>query len=193
MDTVSMRFAEWLDRGLCVDAPPEMFDPEASSKMMRQARRICKCCPVQIECLEAAVENNAQGGVWGGVSGEVGHIAALRKAKDAEMATSDPEPTPIELLPQEATSEPEPAPIELMPENGTSRLRKVALAEAELMTEKFAAMQAAVDAGATWKQIGETLGLSKQGARSWFLRHQTTKDDIRESFEMRVQQERLLS
>jgi WhiB family redox-sensing transcriptional regulator len=67
-----------------------MFDPEASSTMMLQARRICKRCPVQIECLEAAVENNAHGGVWGGVSGEVGHIAALRKAKEAKKATSDP-------------------------------------------------------------------------------------------------------
>ena len=174
VDTVSMRFAEWLDRGLCGDAPPEMFDPEASSKMMRQARRICKRCPVQMECLEAAVENHAEGGVWGGVSGEVGHIAALRKARNAEEATSDPEPTPIDILLQLATSEPEPAPIELLPENGTSRLRNVALAEAELVTERFAAMQAAADAGATWKQIGESLGLSQQGARSWFLRHQTT-------------------
>ena len=49
-----------------------------------EARRLCGRCPVRAECLEAALSNDEEFGVWGGVSAE--ERRQLRKLRSAEVS-----------------------------------------------------------------------------------------------------------
>ncbi len=57
----------WQDLARCAETDPEAFFPEAGGSP-RRARRICMGCEVRAECLEYALRNNEQFGVWGGTS-----------------------------------------------------------------------------------------------------------------------------
>lgn len=57
----------WMDDGLCAQTDPEAFFPERGGST-RDAKRICMACEVRVECLEYALGNGEQFGVWGGLS-----------------------------------------------------------------------------------------------------------------------------
>lgn len=57
----------WQDRGLCGQIDPELWFPEKGGSV-REAKRICRGCPVKDECLEYALENDERFGIWGGLS-----------------------------------------------------------------------------------------------------------------------------
>ncbi len=65
MDTATD--TKWMARGLCVDKPPSLFFP-SDGVGVEVAKRICEDCPVQAQCLEYAIENRIDHGVWGGTS-----------------------------------------------------------------------------------------------------------------------------
>lgn len=44
-----------------------MFFPEKGGST-RQAKRVCNGCPVQVFCLEEAIENDEGFGIWGSMS-----------------------------------------------------------------------------------------------------------------------------
>ena len=54
-------------RGKCKDQPPDMFFP-SDGVGVEVARRICADCPVKSPCLEYAMANHIDHGVWGGTS-----------------------------------------------------------------------------------------------------------------------------
>lgn len=54
-------------KGLCADKPPSLFFP-SDGVGVEVAKRICEECPVQSQCLEYAIENRIDHGVWGGTS-----------------------------------------------------------------------------------------------------------------------------
>ncbi|HEX5366879.1 MAG TPA: WhiB family transcriptional regulator [Acidimicrobiales bacterium] len=58
---------QWMARGSCADAPPSLFFP-SDGVGVEIARRICATCPVKDECLEHALGNRIDHGVWGGTS-----------------------------------------------------------------------------------------------------------------------------
>lgn len=58
----------WRDRGRCAEADPELFFPHASGQKATEAKRICRSCPVQPECLAFAFRTNQRGGIWGGLN-----------------------------------------------------------------------------------------------------------------------------
>ena len=58
---------EWMAQGKCRDLPPETFFP-SDGVGVDVARRICADCPVKAPCLEYAMENHIDHGVWGGTS-----------------------------------------------------------------------------------------------------------------------------
>lgn len=58
---------EWQDQALCAQTDPEAFFPEKGGST-REAKRICKACPVRDECLEFALEHDERFGIWGGLS-----------------------------------------------------------------------------------------------------------------------------
>lgn len=56
----------WAARGLCLVENPEVMYGESSAQ--REARAICRRCPVVIECLAEALDEEPQLGVWGGTT-----------------------------------------------------------------------------------------------------------------------------
>lgn len=80
--------SEWMSRGLCSDKPPEVFFPSDGVGVDR-ARKICADCPVKGQCLEYALVNRIDHGVWGGTSErERRRILRQRKRQTAEVAVS---------------------------------------------------------------------------------------------------------
>jgi WhiB family redox-sensing transcriptional regulator len=57
----------WMDEGLCRQVPPSTFFPN-DGVGVDVARRICATCPVQAPCLEYALVERIDHGVWGGAS-----------------------------------------------------------------------------------------------------------------------------
>lgn len=59
---------DWRDRAACKDGvDPDTFFPEKGDST-REAKRICRTCPVRAECLEYALERDERFGIWGGWS-----------------------------------------------------------------------------------------------------------------------------
>jgi WhiB family redox-sensing transcriptional regulator len=58
---------EWMARGSCRDEPAATFFP-SDGVGVEEARRICATCPVASPCLEYALRNRIDHGVWGGAS-----------------------------------------------------------------------------------------------------------------------------
>ena len=57
----------WMARGNCADKSPSMFFP-SDGVGVEVARRVCADCPVKERCLEYALANRIDHGVWGGCS-----------------------------------------------------------------------------------------------------------------------------
>jgi WhiB family transcriptional regulator, redox-sensing transcriptional regulator len=57
----------WMARGLCTSIPPATFFPSDGAGV-EVARKICASCPVREACLEHALVNRIDHGVWGGCS-----------------------------------------------------------------------------------------------------------------------------
>lgn len=58
---------EWMAEGNCREVAPSMFFP-SDGVGVEVARRICATCPVKEPCLEYALRNGIDHGVWGGAS-----------------------------------------------------------------------------------------------------------------------------
>jgi WhiB family redox-sensing transcriptional regulator len=57
----------WMANGNCAQEPPSTFFP-SDGVGVEVARRICASCPVKEPCLEYALRNRIDHGVWGGCS-----------------------------------------------------------------------------------------------------------------------------
>jgi WhiB family redox-sensing transcriptional regulator len=56
----------WISQGRCVGRDPdELFVTGAAQ---RDAARICQGCPVRLQCLADALDNQIEFGVWGGLT-----------------------------------------------------------------------------------------------------------------------------
>lgn len=58
---------EWMRQGNCRDEPPNLFFPSDGAGV-DIARQLCATCPVKEPCLEYALRNRIDHGVWGGAS-----------------------------------------------------------------------------------------------------------------------------
>jgi WhiB family redox-sensing transcriptional regulator len=57
----------------CRDADPDLFFPppgRGASRQIATAKGICRACPVRRACLNWALGNNEDAGVWGGLTRE---------------------------------------------------------------------------------------------------------------------------
>ena len=59
--------AHWMADGKCRDFDPAIFFPNDGIGV-QAAQRICAECPVRTPCLEYALANHVDHGVWGGTS-----------------------------------------------------------------------------------------------------------------------------
>jgi WhiB family redox-sensing transcriptional regulator len=57
----------WMANGNCRVEPPSTFFPSDGTGVII-AQRICESCPVKAPCLEYALVNRIEHGVWGGAS-----------------------------------------------------------------------------------------------------------------------------
>lgn len=71
----------WMALGKCRDMDPALFFP-SDGIGVRAAQRVCAVCPVRIPCLQHALDNRIDDGVWGGASErERRHILRLRRRR----------------------------------------------------------------------------------------------------------------
>ncbi len=67
-----MNGENWQNRGACKDEDPELFFPIGTTGpamlQTEEAKDVCRRCDVREECLEWALENSQDHGVWGGLS-----------------------------------------------------------------------------------------------------------------------------
>ncbi len=80
----------WMAHGLCAHEDPAIFFPSDGVGVIK-AQRICRQCPKQEHCLDYALTNKIDHGVWGGES-ERARRRLIRKrnavaAKAASKAT----------------------------------------------------------------------------------------------------------
>lgn len=75
-------------KALCSQADPEIFFPEVGAfTESRAARKVCAQCPIRARCLEVALENNEEYGIFGGLtSHERKDLRRVRKT-EAEPVT----------------------------------------------------------------------------------------------------------
>jgi WhiB family redox-sensing transcriptional regulator len=64
LDTASLK---WADNALCAEIGGDLWFPE-KGEPTREAKAVCRSCPVQAECLEYAMENGERFGIWGALS-----------------------------------------------------------------------------------------------------------------------------
>lgn len=83
-----MSGVEWMDRAICASIGSEIFFPverdETESTAghqprvylsAREAKKVCAMCPVAAECVEFALTNRIEHGIWGGYTG--GELARM--------------------------------------------------------------------------------------------------------------------
>jgi WhiB family redox-sensing transcriptional regulator len=59
--------SDWSDSAACMTQDPEHFFSE-TSKSIQAAKQLCSTCTVKVDCLDYALENDEQFGIWGGLT-----------------------------------------------------------------------------------------------------------------------------
>ena len=57
----------WQRYANCLGVDPDLFFPERGGST-REAKEVCRGCVVREECLQYALDNSEQFGIWGGMS-----------------------------------------------------------------------------------------------------------------------------
>ncbi len=81
-----MLTTDWMDLARCQDHDPEAFFVRGVAAS-RSAIRVCERCPVKEPCLQYALENRIEFGVWGGTT-ERQRRRLLRRAAAASLETT---------------------------------------------------------------------------------------------------------
>jgi WhiB family redox-sensing transcriptional regulator len=76
----------WMANGNCAQQPPSTFFP-SDGVGVEVARRICASCPVKEPCLEYALRNRIDHGVWGGCS-ERERRRILKRRRDLAVSAA---------------------------------------------------------------------------------------------------------
>src|SRR5580704_2099288 len=86
----------WREDAACGDADPDLFFPIGTTgnalRRIDEAKRICRRCPAQLQCLAWALENGITDGVWGGTTADERRaIRGLSRKKAINKEDSDGE------------------------------------------------------------------------------------------------------
>jgi WhiB family redox-sensing transcriptional regulator len=75
----------WRAASICRDTDPDLFFPIGTTghalTQIARAKEVCDECPVNVRCLEFALETNQDSGIWGGTSEEERRV--MRRAQVA--------------------------------------------------------------------------------------------------------------
>lgn len=76
---------DWRHRAICREEDPELFFPIGTKGpallQLEQAKAVCRRCPVMTQCLQWALENGEEGGVWGSLSEDERRVLKRREAR----------------------------------------------------------------------------------------------------------------
>lgn len=76
---------DWRSRAACLGVDPELFFPIGNTgpavTQVAEAKRVCHACTVREVCLQWAMENHQDSGVWGGLSEEERRSMKRRAAR----------------------------------------------------------------------------------------------------------------
>lgn len=67
----------WRARASCSEHDPELFFPDRGG-FATAVKRICRACPVRVDCLQHALDSKERFGIWGGATPL--ERAAMRRA-----------------------------------------------------------------------------------------------------------------
>lgn len=70
---------DWASAAACREGDPDALFVQGAEQ--NTAKKVCKACPVRMECLADALDNHVEFGVWGGMT-ERERRALLRKHPD---------------------------------------------------------------------------------------------------------------
>ena len=79
---------EWMADGECAQRPPGLFFP-SDGVGVEIAKRICTTCGVRVVCLEYALRNRIDHGVWGGTSERERRRILRRRRLDHEVVPAE--------------------------------------------------------------------------------------------------------
>jgi len=74
---------EWTSRARCRGLDPEQFFVR-SLQQAKSAIQVCQRCPVRQECLDHAVDESIEVGVWGGLTERQRRAYARRRLAQAQ-------------------------------------------------------------------------------------------------------------
>ena len=90
---------DWRTRAACSSSDPELFFPvgkietnDAAYRQTQLAKAVCERCNVSEICLQYALENNEEFGIWGGATEEERRALkrrANRQRRFGRLATSE--------------------------------------------------------------------------------------------------------
>lgn len=79
----------WMAEAKCQGMDSSLFFPERWEPIT-EARKICEACPVRRECLDYALADGIEFGVWGGMSGrDRRRIGEMRRRRPSHPDTSE--------------------------------------------------------------------------------------------------------
>ncbi len=85
MNVTAFADTTWMSHGNCAHRDPSMFFP-SDGVGVEIARKACEGCPVKTQCLEYAIAERIDHGVWGGCSErERRRIIRSRQTKPADQ------------------------------------------------------------------------------------------------------------
>jgi WhiB family redox-sensing transcriptional regulator len=74
--------ARWQDHAACIGLDQDIFFP-GSGDSTGPAEAICEGCPSRLDCLQYALDNGIEHGVWGGHNTKARKRLARRKQRAA--------------------------------------------------------------------------------------------------------------
>lgn len=81
---------DWRTEAACLSVDPELFFPIGNTgpalTQAAEAKLVCQECEVQPTCLQWAIENNQDSGVWGGMTEDERRSLKRRAARARRMS-----------------------------------------------------------------------------------------------------------
>lgn len=65
---ITIPMPDWYEAAVCASVGADYWFPEKGTNVLLQAKAICGRCDVSRECLEYALANQEQWGMWGGLT-----------------------------------------------------------------------------------------------------------------------------
>ncbi len=83
-------YEDWRQDAACLDEDPDLFFPIGNTGpallQVAEAKTVCRRCPVQERCLEWALENGQDTGVWGGLGEDERRALKRRRARQRSQS-----------------------------------------------------------------------------------------------------------